>query len=44
LSYVNGIAEKLSVLGVSDPAVTELWKAVNGHAQLPHQQNKKTII
>lgn len=32
LSYVNGIAKKLSVLGVSDPAVTELWQAVNNHA------------
>jgi glutathione-specific gamma-glutamylcyclotransferase len=29
--YVNGIAEKLSALGIGDPAVTELWRAVNGH-------------
>lgn len=32
LAYVNGISEKLSALGISDPAVTELWKAVNNHA------------
>jgi cation transport protein ChaC len=32
LAYVNGIAEKLSALGINDPAVTELWKAVNHHA------------
>lgn len=32
LSYVNGVAERLSALGVNDPAVTELWGAVNNHA------------
>lgn len=32
LAYVNGIAEKLSALGISDPAVIELWKAVSNHA------------
>ncbi len=32
LSYVNGIADKLSDLGINDPAVFTLWKAVNNHA------------
>jgi cation transport protein ChaC len=32
LSYVNGIADKLSALGINDPAVSALWKAVNNHA------------
>ena len=32
LAYVNGIADKLAALGINDPAVTELWKAVNNHA------------
>ena len=32
LSYVNGIADKLSALGIIDPAVSALWKAVNNHA------------
>jgi hypothetical protein len=31
LAYVNGIAEKLSALGINDPAVTELWRAVSHH-------------
>lgn len=32
LSYVNGIADKLSVLGIDDPAVTELWNWINNVA------------
>lgn len=32
LSYVNNIANNLSALGIDDPEVTELWKAVNGRA------------
>ena len=32
LSYVNGIADKLSAMGISDPAVSALWKAVNNRA------------
>ncbi len=32
LSYVTGIVDKLSSLGINDPAVSELWKAVNNHA------------
>lgn len=32
LAYVNGIAEKLSALSINDPAVTELWSAVNNYA------------
>lgn len=32
LSYVNGIANKLSALGINDPAVSALWKAVNNNA------------
>lgn len=32
LSYVNGIVDKLSALGINDPAVTELWNTVNNHA------------
>jgi cation transport regulator ChaC len=31
LSYINGIADKISTLGVHDPAVIDLWKAVNTH-------------
>jgi cation transport regulator ChaC len=29
LAYVNGIAEKLSALGINDLATTELWERVN---------------
>lgn len=29
VAYVNGIFEKLSVLGIKDPAVTELWEIIN---------------
>ncbi|PPD10697.1 gamma-glutamylcyclotransferase [Methylophilus sp.] len=32
VSYVKGIADKLSTLGINDPAVSELWKAVNNDA------------
>lgn len=32
LSYVNGIADKLSALGIDDPSVTELWNEVNSVA------------
>ena len=32
LDYVNGIAKKLSALGIDDPAVAELWNAVENHA------------
>lgn len=32
LSYVNGIADKLSSLGIDDPAVSELLNAVNNVA------------
>jgi cation transport protein ChaC len=32
LGYVKGIANELSALGIDDPAVTELWKAVESHA------------
>lgn len=32
LAYVNGIADKLSALGINDSAVTELWRAVNYRA------------
>jgi cation transport protein ChaC len=32
LSYVNGIADKLSTLGIDDPAVSALLNAVNNHA------------
>lgn len=32
LSYVNGIADKLSAFGINDPAVADLWKAVNNVA------------
>ena len=31
LSYVSGIADKLSALGINDPAVSAVWKAVNNH-------------
>jgi len=29
VSYVNGVADKLSALGIKDPAVSDLWKAIN---------------
>jgi cation transport regulator ChaC len=29
LTYVNGITDKLSGLGINDSAVSALWKAVN---------------
>lgn len=32
VAYVNGIADKLAALGINDPAVTDLCKAVNNHA------------
>ncbi|MFZ5493351.1 MAG: gamma-glutamylcyclotransferase [Pseudomonadota bacterium] len=32
LFYVNGIADKLSALGMNDRAVSDLWEAVNNHA------------
>ena len=32
LSYVNSIADKLSALGIDDPAVSDLWSAVNNVA------------
>ncbi len=32
LDYVNGLAKELYDLGINDPAVTELRKAVNNHA------------
>lgn len=32
LSYVNGIAEKLSALEIDDSAVSDLWNAVNNVA------------
>jgi cation transport protein ChaC len=28
VNYIKGIAEKLSALGISDPAVVEMWRAV----------------
>jgi cation transport regulator ChaC len=32
LSYVKGIAERLTALGINDPAVSDLWKAINNLA------------
>lgn len=32
LDYVTGIVVKLSSLGINDPAVSDLWEAVNNHA------------
>ena len=33
IAYVTGIAEKLAELGIDDPAVSELLRAVKDHAQ-----------
>lgn len=32
LSYVNGIYDKLSAIGINDPAVSDLWNAINNAA------------
>ena len=31
-TYIKGIAEKLSELGISDPVVAEFWRKVNPDA------------
>lgn len=32
LGYVTNIFDKLSSLGINDPAISDLWNAVNNHA------------